>query len=183
MLAVSAHIGKGRCGTNPVSSISRPANPGEYETMKAMAKIAVALGGAVLLGGCISMKDHRGAVIDEEFASAIRVGVDDKASVEQMLGRPTFTGDFSENDWYYVSRDTKTFAFQNPKVKKQTVLHIRFNQAGSVEAIEQTGPELVAKIDPSNDKTPTLGRKRTLFEDLFGNIGTVNSPAVPPQGP
>ena len=97
--------------------------------MKAMAKIATALGGAILLSGCISMKDHRGAVIDEEFASAIRVGVDDKASVEQMLGRPTFTSDFNENDWYYVSRDTRTFAFQNPKELSSewnTLLRMRF---------------------------------------------------------
>jgi len=164
---------------NPVPGNQGRANPGDDETMNAMAKIAIALSGAVLLAGCVSIKDHRGAVIDPEFASAIRVGVDDKASVEQMLGRPTFTGEFSENDWYYVSQDTKTFAFQNPKVKQQTVLHIRFNQAGGVDAVEQTGPELVAKIDPVNDKTPTLGRKRTLLEDIFGNIGTVNSPAVP----
>ena len=45
--------------------------------------------GAVLLTGCTSMgvRDHRGAVIDKELASAIQVGVDNKDSVTKTLGR------------------------------------------------------------------------------------------------
>ena len=51
-------------------------------------------------------------------------------------------------------------------------------------SVKRTGMELVATIDPSNDKTPTLGRDRSLFEELFGNIGAVGqarpAPARPP---
>lgn len=148
----------------------------------AMARIATALIGASLLAGCVSIKDHRGAVIDTQLVSAIQPGVDNKDSVAQMLGRPTFTGEFGDSDWYYVSRDTKTFAFRNPSVQKQTVLHISFDRAGNVAAMQTTGKELVAKINPVHDRTPTLGRKSSLFNDLFGNIGTVNSPMTPSGG-
>jgi len=147
----------------------------------AMARIAIALAGAALLAGCVGTRDHRGAVIDEELVTAVQVGVDNKQSVERTLGRPSFVGTFTSNDWYYVSRDTNTFAFRNPRVVKQTVLRIRFDQAGNVAAVETTGKELIASINPTRDKTPTLGRKRTIFDDIFGNIGTVNSPAAPPQ--
>lgn len=150
----------------------------------AIAKIATTLLSAALLAGCIGTRDHRGAVVDTELVSAIQVGTDNKQSVEGLLGRPTFTGQFSENDWYYVSRDTKTVAFRNASLLDQTVLHIRFDQAGNVVAVEQTGKQLVARINPVNDKTPTLGRQRSILQDIFGNIGTVNSPAVPGnQGP
>jgi outer membrane protein assembly factor BamE (lipoprotein component of BamABCDE complex) len=145
----------------------------------AMMKAAMALTGAALLGGCVTIHDHRGAVIDDELVAAVQVGVDNKQSVEKTLGRPTFGSEFSPNDWYYVSRDTKTFAFQNPKVQKQTVLHVRFDQAGNVASVEKTGKELVASISPVHDRTPTLGRKQSIFEDIFGNIGTVNSAATP----
>lgn len=147
----------------------------------AMARIAIALTGAALLAGCVGTRDHRGAVIDEELVTAVQVGVDNKQSVERTLGRPTFVGTFTPNDWYYVSRDTNTFAFRNPRVVKQTVLRIRFDQAGNVAAVEKTGKDLIASINPTRDKTPTLGRKRTIFDDIFGNIGTVNSPSVPNQ--
>ena len=148
----------------------------------AIAKIATSLAGAALLGGCIGVNDHRGSVIDTELVSAIQPGVDNKNSVEQTLGRPTFTGEFGDSDWYYVSRDTKTVAFRNPRVKKQTVLHVSFDKAGNVTSIRQTGKELVASIDPVDEKTPTLGRKSSIFNDIFGNIGTVNSAGTPGGG-
>ncbi|HEX2803472.1 MAG TPA: outer membrane protein assembly factor BamE [Sphingomicrobium sp.] len=143
----------------------------------AMAKIALAVAGAALVGGCAGMRDHRGAVVDPELVSAIQPAIDNKTSVAATLGRPTFEGQFSDNDWYYVSRDTKTIAFRNPSVQKQTVVHVRFDAAGNVVSVNQTGKELVANIDPVDDKTPTLGRDRSLFEDIFGNIGTLGTAA------
>lgn len=148
----------------------------------AIAKAATAIAGATLLSGCIAMHDHRGSVIDTQLVSAIQPGVDNKDSVQRTLGRPTFAGEFGDSDWYYVSRDTRTVAFRNPSVKDQTVLHVRFDRAGNVTSIDKSGKELIAKIDPVNDKTPTLGRKSTLFDDLFGNIGTVNSAGTPGGG-
>lgn len=145
----------------------------------AMAKAATAMAGAALLGGCVAMHDHRGSVIDPELVSAIKAGTDNKQSVEQMLGRPTFTGEFGDTDWYYVSRDTKTVAFRNPRVERQTVLHVQFDKAGNVIALNKTGKELVASIDPVDRRTPTLGRKGSIFNDIFGNIGTVNSGGTP----
>ena len=151
-----------------------------------IAKGAATVVGAALLAGCAGIYDHRGAVIDQELASAIQVGVDNKDSVTRTLGRPTFTGQFDPNEWYYVARDTATLAFRLPRVTDQTVLRVRFDQAGNVTAVDQTGTELIASIDPSNDKTPTLGRKKSFFDELFGNIGTISQPGLggsnrPPQ--
>ena len=134
---------------------------------------------ALLLAGCASMRAHKGAVIDQQLAASIQPGVDNKASVEKLLGRPSFAGEFTSNDWYYVARDTTQLAFRNPRVSKQTVLHIQFDQAGNVASIRRSGKELVAGIDPSNRRTPTLGRKKSLFDELFGNIGTVGAPGMP----
>jgi outer membrane protein assembly factor BamE (lipoprotein component of BamABCDE complex) len=141
-----------------------------------MVKTAAAIAAAWMVAGCAATRDHRGAVLDQELTSAVQIGVDNKESIQRSLGRPSFTGTFDENDWYYVARDTKTFAFRTPRVKDQTVLRIRFDQAGNVIAVSQTGPELIATVNPVNDKTPTLGRKRTLLEDIFGNIGSVGAP-------
>jgi outer membrane protein assembly factor BamE (lipoprotein component of BamABCDE complex) len=134
---------------------------------------------AMLLAGCAAVHAHKGAVLDAQLASSIQAGVDNKASVEKLLGRPSFAGEFTSNDWYYVARDTTQLAFRNPRVTKQTVLHIQFDQAGNVASIRRTGRELVAGIDPSNRRTPTLGRKKSLFDELFGNIGTVGAPGMP----
>jgi hypothetical protein len=41
--------------------------------------------------------------------------------------------------------------------------------------VRRTGKEEIASISPYGRVTPTLGRKRSLFDELFGNIGTVNA--------
>jgi outer membrane protein assembly factor BamE (lipoprotein component of BamABCDE complex) len=138
-------------------------------------KVAAVGFAASLLAGCIGYVAHKGAVVDPQLAAAIQPGIDNKASVEKTLGRPSFDGQFTSNDWYYVSRDTRQFAFRNPSTTKQTVVHVRFDQAGNVQTVEQSGKELVMNINPVGKKTPTLGRKRSFFDELFGNIGTVGA--------
>ena len=81
---------------------------------------ATALIGVALLSACAGSRDHRGIVLDKELASGIQVGVDNKESVQRTLGRPTFTGQFNANEWYYVARDTATLAFRLPRVTDQT---------------------------------------------------------------
>ena len=147
----------------------------------ALLKLSAAMVGAALLAGCAGLRAHKGAVVDPQLASAIQPGVDNKASVEKTLGRPSFAGQFTPNDWYYVARDTHQFAFRNPRVSQQNVYHISFDAAGNVTGVEHTGKELVMGIDPTSRRTPTLGRKRSFFDELFGNIGTVGSTGAQPQ--
>jgi outer membrane protein assembly factor BamE (lipoprotein component of BamABCDE complex) len=136
------------------------------------ALLAITLG-AALTAGCARIVEHQGFLVDEPLVTAIQPGVDNRDSVTGTLGRPTFVGQFDQRDWYYVSRDTRQLAFNMPRPSAQTVLHVRFDANGNVESVNRTGLELVANIDPSNDKTPTLGSHRGLLEELFGNIGAV----------
>jgi outer membrane protein assembly factor BamE (lipoprotein component of BamABCDE complex) len=129
---------------------------------------------APLLGGCTSIQDHQGYVQDDQLIAGIQAGIDNRDSVERTLGRPTFTGQFDQNDWYYVSRYTRQLAFQHPRPSDQTVLRVRFDEAGNVTSVDRTGLEMVQAIDPSNKRTPTLGRRSSFFEEIFGNIGASN---------
>jgi outer membrane protein assembly factor BamE (lipoprotein component of BamABCDE complex) len=138
--------------------------------------------GGIALGGCAGYRESRGFILDEQLAQAVQVGTDNKTSVERTLGRPTFTGQFNDNEWYYLSRQTSTFAFRTPKVTEQTALRIRFDPAGNVSAVERTGKDKIASIDPYGRTTPTLGRRKSFFEEFFGNIGTVGSGGLPGGG-
>ena len=37
-------------------------------------------------------------------------------------------------------------------------------------------------VEPTGKKTPTLGRKRSFFDELFGGIGTISQPGLPGSG-
>jgi len=141
----------------------------------ALARISTIALIGLLAAGCATNRAHKGAVLDSQLASSIQPGVDNKASVQKLLGTPTLAGQFTPNDWYYVSRDTNQLAFRNPRVTKQDVLLVRFDQTGNVASMQHTGKELVLGLNPSHRHTPTLGRNKSFFEEIFGNIGSVGS--------
>jgi outer membrane protein assembly factor BamE (lipoprotein component of BamABCDE complex) len=134
---------------------------------------------AVALAGCSTFNVHKGAVIDNQLAASIQPGIDNKESVQKLLGTPSLAGQFTATDWYYVSRDQVQLAFRDPRVMRHEVLHVRFDQAGNVASVGTTGRAMVMNVTPSRRQTPTLGRKRSFFEELFGNIGSVNSGGAP----
>jgi len=135
---------------------------------------------ALGLGGCSGIRDQSGYVLNQEFIDAIQPGIDNKDSVTATLGRPTFVGQFDDKQWFYVTRLTSQFAFRQPRLTGASIFTVTFDQAGNVVAVSQGGPELAASINPENDKTPTLGRSKSFFEELFGNIGQVGQGFGPP---
>jgi outer membrane protein assembly factor BamE (lipoprotein component of BamABCDE complex) len=151
-------------------------------TFKQIAMLTALSGMALLAQGCTQLRGHQGYIGDATLLNAVQPGVDNKESVQASLGRPTFTGQFGDSDWYYYARDTRQLAFANPTPTTQFVLHVKFDGAGNVVAATQTGMENIAKITPESDKTPTLGRNTSFFEELFGNIGSVGAGAPPGGG-
>lgn len=140
-----------------------------------IAGLTALIAAVALASGCTRLRSHQGYIGDQTLLTAIQPGVDNKESVQASLGRPTFVGQFDQNDWYYYSRDTKQLAFSQPKADSQYVLKVRFDGAGNVASVTQTGKELIARISPEGDKTPTLGRNTSFFEEIFGNIGAVGA--------
>lgn len=152
---------------------------------KRVLKVAVVtMAVAAALSGCTRMRNNQGYVADEQLTSAIQAGVDNRESVLKTLGRPSITSQFDDREWYYVSRNTAQLAFLTPKPTEQQILIVTFDPNGTVSKVEKRGLEQVVSVNPSDDKTPTLGRDTGIFEDLFGNIGRFGSaPAAggPPQ--
>ncbi|MGJ8535750.1 MAG: outer membrane protein assembly factor BamE [Parasphingopyxis sp.] len=129
--------------------------------------------------GCAQIRTHQGYFGEPILIESVQPGVDNRASVQAMLGRPTFTSQFTTATetptWYYVSRDSRQLAFARPRPTGQTILAVRFAGDGNVAAVDRIGMDQVASISPSSDETPTLGRNRGFFDELFGNIGRVGS--------
>src|SRR4051794_37928356 len=81
----------------------------------------------VATAGCSRIVGHQGYLIDTQLVATVQPGIDNKQSVQKTLGLPSFVGQFTDNDWYYVARDTKQLAFGTPRPTAQTVLHVRFD--------------------------------------------------------
>ena len=132
------------------------------------------LAAGVSLGACSSIRESRGYIVDPVLVASVQPGIDNQRSVEMTLGRPTFTSQFGEPTWYYVSSTTGRKPFVSPRVEQHQVLAVKFDGSGNVVSADRSGIEEVVYLSPDGDETPTLGRERTFLEDLFGNIGTVS---------
>ncbi|GAA4774148.1 hypothetical protein GCM10023219_21950 [Stakelama sediminis] len=136
---------------------------------------------AAATGGCAKVRAHHGYIFDQDLANSVEPGVDNQESVRAVMGDPTFTSMFnkgSQSEWFYISRITRNLAYKRPKPIAETVMRIRFAPDGTVASVDKTGLDQVVNINPTDKKTPTLGRKKSFFEQLFGNIGTVTPGGV-----
>lgn len=147
--------------------------------MRQLGRPALVAGCALVLllaGGCSQIREHQGFILQPLIVESVLPGVDNKASVEGSMGRPTFVSQFGPERWYYVSRSTRQLAFGTPTPTSQVMYMIEFDPAGNVATISSDLTlDNVAKISPVGDKTPTLGRDRSLFDEIFGNIGAVGA--------
>ena len=134
---------------------------------------------ATTLGGCQAIRETRGYIVDPVLTQSIQPGIDNSRSVETTLGRPSFMSQFGEPTWYYVSSTTGRKPFVRPRIEQHSVFAVKFDEAGNVVSVDTSGVDQVVYLTPDGNETPTLGRERSFFEDLFGNIGTVNAPGAP----
>lgn len=148
---------------------------------KILGVAAISLVG-IAVSGCSSIRELRGYIVDSTLVSSVQPGIDNQRSVEATLGRPTFTSQFGEPTWYYVSSTTGRKPFRKTRVKEHQVLAVKFDTAGNVIAADRTGVDQVVYLSPDGNSTPTLGRERSFLEDLFGNIGTVGQPGLGGSG-
>lgn len=144
--------------------------------------LALASAAALAAGACAPLRSHQGYIVDAELVNSVRPGVDNRQSVLATLGHPSFAAQFNQGDWYYIARDSRNYSFNTPKVREQLTLQISFDAAGTVTAIRKSGREQIASIDMMGKTTPTLGRERGFFQDLFGNIGQVGAGGGAPGG-
>lgn len=126
---------------------------------------------AVAVSGCASRLDTRGNLPDPDRVKEIKPGEQSRDEVEEILGSPSAVTAFGSDTWYYISKQTETFAFFKPKVTERQIVVVKFDKDGKVSKIEKVGLEEGKKVIPVERTTPTHGNKMTVLEQLIGNLG------------
>lgn len=125
--------------------------------------------------GCSRIRDAKGYISDDQQISTLKPGIDNKASVEKTLGKPSVVSEFDNNTWYYVSQSTAQLAFMLPKPTKHQVLVVSFNEKGNMLKIEKKGIDQIVAASQASGKTPTRGKELGFWSQLFGDFGNGNS--------
>jgi outer membrane protein assembly factor BamE (lipoprotein component of BamABCDE complex) len=123
------------------------------------------------LSACAPQFRNHGYVPTESDLSQVTVGVDTRASVEELIGAPATSGLMTETAAYYVQSRVRTFAWRAPEVIERQVLAISYDSAGVVTNIERFGLEDGQVVPISRRITGTSGTNESIIRRLIGSIG------------
>ncbi|MEO0936793.1 MAG: outer membrane protein assembly factor BamE [Pseudomonadota bacterium] len=136
-----------------------------------IARRALLVGLVLGLGACAATFRTHGYIPPEEDLDLLVVGVDSRASVEDIAGVPGASGATRDGDYFYVRSRVREFLFLEPQVVEREVLAISFDQAGVIENIERFGLEDGRVVRLQTRVTDSGVRDNTFLRQLIGNFG------------
>lgn len=113
----------------------------------------------------------RGQAIDQEDLNQITVGVTSRNDVAALLGTPTASGTFDDENWYYISAITRQRPGRQLAVEDQQVVAISFDPRGTVREVRRLTQADSRPVQVVQRETPSPGNERTILQQLFSNLG------------
>lgn len=138
----------------------------------------------LLLGACSTVQApvvQRGNRVTADQLREITPGVQTKADVRTVLGSPTQTGMFGDDEWYYVSSNTRQRPGGQLLVSDQQIVVVEFDRGGIVRRVRALDGVGARDVRMVARETPVPGNERTLLQALFGNVGRFGAGALGSQ--
>lgn len=129
----------------------------------------------LLVSACSATYQNHGYVPSDSELQAITVGVDNRDTVAEAIGRPTSTGVLKDSGYYYVRSRFRSFAYRKPQEIDRQVVAISFDQAGVVENIERFTLEDGKVVALSRRVTDSNIKGISFLRQLLGNLGNINA--------
>jgi outer membrane protein assembly factor BamE (lipoprotein component of BamABCDE complex) len=137
-----------------------------------IALMGLGLCGAAGLGGCAPLRSVNGYQAIEHKPADVKVDMDTKSTVLDALGSPSAVSTFDPNVWYYISQNSNTISYHNPKVSKRSVVAITFSkESEKVVSVNDYSLKDGKVMAYNSRETPTRGREISILEQLLGNVG------------
>ncbi len=128
----------------------------------------------MMLTACSAQFTNHGYVPPAEDLEMIVPGIDNRASVEETIGRPSASGVVSEDTWFYVASRQRFFTYHAPEVVERQIVAISFDDRGTVQNIRELGLEDGQVVRFSRRVTESNIQEVTFLRQLIGSIGRVN---------
>ena len=140
--------------------------------MRALAYLTIAILSLGLAACSPTIRNH-GYIPPEEDLQELTVGVDTRASVEEVVGPPTAGGLLEGGNYFYVRSTVRTIGPRRPEVVDRQVLAISFDGNGVLNNIETFGLQDGRVVALNRRVTDTNVTNVTFIRQLIGNIGQI----------
>ena len=141
-------------------------------------RFPILLPALLTLAACSPQVRNHGYIPPEEALQELAVGIDTRASVEDVVGSPTAGGVLEGGDFFYVAHTTRTFGPRRPQVIDRQVLAMTFDAEGVLQNIERFGLEEGQVVVLERRVTDSGGTDTPFLRQLLGSFGRI----LPSQG-
>jgi len=137
-------------------------------------KASLVLAMAISSAACSPVYRNHGFTPSQDELSAIIIGVDTRASVEDLLGMPSAEGVSNTRGAYYVSSRWRHFGAMRPRPIEREVVAITFDAQDVVQNVAHYGLE-DGEVIVLNRRVTTQTNEISFIRQLLGNAGRVNA--------
>ena len=124
--------------------------------------------------GCSKIIEQNGVPTNDEIFEKLSIGKSTKSQVKKILGEPLMIDDQLVETWIYISQKIEKVAFFEPKLSSREVILLSFKN--SILIKKETFSKRDSKIiEISTKKVISGGRKLTVLQQIFGNIGNFSA--------
>lgn len=135
---------------------------------------SMALVGLLTATACSATYSNHGYVPPEQDLQALVIGVDTRATVDDVVGPPSVAGMSQDGDYYYVRSRKRTFGMFRPQDVERQVLAISFNDDDTIANIERFGLEDGNVVPLERRVTDNSVVSDGFLRQLLGNLGNIN---------
>jgi outer membrane protein assembly factor BamE (lipoprotein component of BamABCDE complex) len=120
-----------------------------------------------------SYRNHGYVPSDDDLANLV-VGVDTRATVDDVIGAPSASGVLSGGDYYYVRSRVRELGLTRPEVVERQVLAISFNEDDTIANIERFSLADGMIVPLTRRVTDSSVISSGFLRQLLGNIGNID---------
>ncbi|MEL7164249.1 MAG: outer membrane protein assembly factor BamE [Pseudomonadota bacterium] len=135
--------------------------------------MSIAIGASLAAAACTPQFRDHGYIPPEEDLQELVVGIDTRASVEDLVGTPSSGGVLEGGDFFYVASTTRTIGPRRPRVVERQVLAMSFDAEGVLQNIERFGLEDGNVVVLDRRVTSTGVTDTPFLRQLLGAFGRV----------
>ena len=136
---------------------------------------AAFLAGAMALTGCVAQFRDHGYVPDDALLGQIVVGLDTRATVEEVVGLPTTGGVLNDSGFYYVETRWRDYGLLEPQVIDRQLVAIRFDANGVVSNVERFTLQDGRVVPLSRRVTDDAIADTSFLRQLMGSLGNFDA--------
>jgi outer membrane protein assembly factor BamE (lipoprotein component of BamABCDE complex) len=132
------------------------------------------LGLAPVLAGCAvfaPIPTDRGVFIEASDYDKLVPGTTTRADATSLIGSPTAHAAFDDNVWIYIGEITAPVPTMRPRVQKQNVLVLTFDQGGVLRSRRLLDKADGTDVAMAPGATPSPGSETSFLQQLIGGVG------------